>query len=227
MAVDRLAVQLALRTRLRTLAVCTTGSTTLEATAAGYQRSAGSFLTDGFAAGMEVTPAGFAVTTRGTITAVTATLLTIAGGCTVEAAGAGRSLTVGLPALMGWENVRLTPVAGRPYGEEEFVLGSGRARTFPAADASMEETGFYVVRLYGPEGVDVTALRRYADAVQALFKTGTALVIATGVGLRVRSDVAPVPSPVRFLADPSGRAASPGWAVVTVSIPWRLEYSNT
>lgn len=227
MGADRLAVHLALRARLLTLAVVTTGSTTLEATATGYARAAGSFLDDGFEPGMEVTPSGFASTTPGTVTAVAALTLTIDGGRTAEAAGAGRTLAVGLPSRMAWENVPLAPVVGQPFGEEEFVPTPGRARTFPADVASMEETGLYVVRVYVPQQVGTNALRRYADALVALFKAGTGLTPATGHTLRVRSDFAPWASGVRFQTDATGRAVAAGWAVVTVTIPWRLEYLNT
>jgi hypothetical protein len=51
---------LALRGRVLTLSVATTGTTSLAATATGYTRAAGSFVTDGFKPGMEVLAAGFA-----------------------------------------------------------------------------------------------------------------------------------------------------------------------
>src|SRR5687768_14914975 len=58
----------------------TTGSTTLEATATGYRRAAGSFVTNGFKIGQQVTASGFATAAnngRSTIIAVTATDLTV------------------------------------------------------------------------------------------------------------------------------------------------------
>jgi hypothetical protein len=218
-AVDHTAVHLALRARLLTLEVCTTGTTTLEAVAAGYQRASGSFVTDGFAVGMEVTPTGFTQTTVGVITAVTATLLTISGGRTVEASGAGRSLAVTVPGVRAWPNVRVAPVVGRPYLEEEYVPGTSRVRTFPAASGSLEDTGLYVLRWYAPAETGLQALTQPADAVLALFKGGTALAVAAGLTCRVRTDPAPFRSAVR--------AAAAGWAVVTITIPWRLDYLNT
>jgi hypothetical protein len=61
------------------------------ATATGYARSTGSFITNGFAVGDEITASGFTTTAnngRSTITAVTATALTVTktGGTTAEAA---------------------------------------------------------------------------------------------------------------------------------------------
>lgn len=219
MAVDHTAVQLALRARLRTLAAVTTGSVTLAATATGYSRLTGSFLTDGFAAGMEVTPGGFTQTAVGVITSVSALAMTISGGRTVESSGAGRSLSVGLPSLVAWDNQAITPVAGQPYGEEEYVPGPSRALTMPTADATMEDTGLYVFRWYSKAGAGLPALRKPADAILTLFKAGTALQVASNVVVRVRADVAPYAGPVRSLGI--------DWSVVVITIPWRLSYLNT
>ncbi len=73
----------------------TTGNTaTLSATAGGYARSAGSFITDGIAAGMTVTACGFLQPENNgssTVAAVTATTLTVtkAVGPIVEAGSTG------------------------------------------------------------------------------------------------------------------------------------------
>lgn len=220
MALSHQAVQLALRARLLTLSVCTTGSTTLSATATGYARASGSFLTDGFAAGMEVTPGGFAQTAVGVITSVSAFVMTISGGRTVEASGAGRTLSVGLPSLQAWDNVAIEPVAPQPYLEEEYVPATSALRTLPATGGSMEDTGLYMLRWYSRAGTGTQALRKACDAVIALFAAGTALVVATGITVRVRSDFAPVAGSIQ-----SGESS--GWAVVVITIPWRLDYIHS
>ena len=75
----------------------TTGSTSLSATATGYARASGSFVTNGFVVGQEITASGFtnaANNGRSTITAVTATTITVnkATPTVAEEAATGRSL---------------------------------------------------------------------------------------------------------------------------------------
>jgi Domain of unknown function (DUF4397) len=75
----------------------TTGSTSLSATATGYARAAGSFLTNGFKIGQQITASGFtnaANNGRSTITAVTATTLTVTKSTPTvdEAAATGRTI---------------------------------------------------------------------------------------------------------------------------------------
>src|SRR6185503_14232379 len=104
--IDTTAATLALRNRAIGLVVCTTGSTSLSATTTGYHRAAGSFITDGFQPGMETLPSGWSVTgnnARCVITQVTASDLTIDGGRSVEAAGSGKTIAVGLPGIRIWE----------------------------------------------------------------------------------------------------------------------------
>jgi hypothetical protein len=76
----------------------TTGATSLSATATGYARAAGSFVTNGFRVGQTITASGFtnaANNGRAVITAVTATALTVTktGGTVAEAAAANRTIT--------------------------------------------------------------------------------------------------------------------------------------
>ena len=75
----------------------TTGSTSLSATATGYARSAGSFVTNGFVVGQTITASGFtnaANNGRSLVTAVTATSLTVSkpGGTVAEGAASGRTI---------------------------------------------------------------------------------------------------------------------------------------
>src|SRR4051812_43202806 len=99
--VDHSLLQLALRAKALTLTVATTGSASLSGTATGYARSSGSFITDGFKVGMEITAtsglwiSGNSITNAAgkVITAVTATDISCEG-CVVDAEAASRSLTV-------------------------------------------------------------------------------------------------------------------------------------
>ena len=91
------AVLLALRNRALSLVVATTGSVSLSATATGYARAAGSFVTDGFKVGMDLTATGF--TTPGNngahvLMAVTALTLSCLG-CVAEGPVGGITLASG------------------------------------------------------------------------------------------------------------------------------------
>jgi hypothetical protein len=205
---DHHAALLALRARAVTLAVATTGATTLAATATGYTRTAGSFLADGIAVGMEVNPAGFTQTTPGLVTHVAALALTIEGGRAVQAAGAGRTLSVGLPALRAWENVAFTPQDGRWHVEEDYIPGEPRVIAW-AGSAPMDEDPVYRLKLYSPAGWGSAALTRVAGALLALYAPDTSLTLPSGQ-LTVRSN--PAPSRSRLASD-AGRS------MIAVTVP--------
>jgi hypothetical protein len=218
---DYLALRLAIRARLLTLSVCTTGSVNLSATATGYNRAAGSFITDGFAVGMEVNASAFAVPGNNgahVLTGVTATDLTVDGGLTAEVAGAGRTVAVGLPSTRLWENVAGTPVSGKPYVEEDFVTDNPPTLiSMPAAGGVVEHTPLYVLRWYFLADVGVLAAEKYVAAVLALFKAATVFTVG-GDAARVRGDV--MPSRTRLNED------STGFVRCTVTIPLRAYSTN-
>lgn len=217
--IDGAAVQLALRNRALALVVCTTGAISLAASATGFVRTTGSFLTDGFMVGMELTAAGFVtagVNGQHTITAVTALTITCAG-CAVDAAAGGRTLSVGIPAMRSWDNVELAPVAGRPYIEESFVPATNTLVAFPSNNGTVEETGLYVLRWYGVANTGLS-IRKCVDALKLLFAPGTARTASTGDVVRVRSDHAPYAGQLL----PDGQ----GFTCCTLTIPWRARTQN-
>jgi hypothetical protein len=216
--IDSQAVLLALRTRLLTLSVVTTGSANLAASTAGYTRASGSFLTDGFAAGMEVTPSGFTQTATGVVSAVATGTLTITGGRTVQTAGAGRSVACLLPAARAWENVAFQPITGSPWVEEDYLPGPV-AQTTLGPRGRIEALSLYVLKLYGLPQVGAGALFKMADAVLLLFAPRTALTLSSGDVVRVRTD--PAPYRGQLMQDTAG------FAVVTVTVPLRVETANT
>src|SRR5688572_17838711 len=122
--VDLDLTQDALRTRLVALSVATTGSVSLSATATGFARSTGSFMTDGFRAGMEITGTGFSAGNNAakTITGIAALAITCTG-TSVQAESAGRTLAAALPAGRSWENEHFEPTTGRPYVREQLLPG--------------------------------------------------------------------------------------------------------
>lgn len=184
-----------------------------------YARGAGSFLADGFRAGMEVTPAGFTDTTRRMVTAVSALSLTVNGTPTAQTLGAGRTLSVLTPARRSYENTPLTPVATAPYVAERYFPGT-LAQFGATPRGWMEATGIYQVDFHVPDNVGPDALDRYADALTLHFPPTLALTTGDGTTIRVRGDGGLSRSPV--LPSPST-----GFRQVSVSVPIRVYTPNT
>lgn len=211
---DHVAAREAFRTRLLTLVVATTGSVTLAATTTGFTRSSGSFLTDGFAAGMEVVPTGFASNTAVIIQSVDALSMTIAGTRSAEASGAGRSLTVGLPVDRRWQGTQ-TPaapaVATRPNVLEQWV--PGQARDYGA----MIDTGFYIVTWNALANKGIKAVFSQMQAIRDLFPPGQSFLVSADQ-LRVTGD--PAPNFTQPITTDNGYETS------TLSIPWRSVTTN-
>lgn len=216
--VDHHEAQLALRATLLTLEVATTGSVSIAATSTGYTRSTGSFITDGFRVGMEVSSSDFGIAANNaakTITALAALTMTCSG-CTAESAGS-RTLSVALPAGRLWENEQYDPDAGSPWIEEQYTPGPMRRETL-GAYADLEVLPLYSPRVYVPSKTGMAAARKYADALLTLFAPNTSWVLSSGT-LRVRGDVAPYAGQLL--------QSSPGFAVVPVNVPLRLRTINS
>jgi hypothetical protein len=212
---DHALARAALRTRALTTVVATTGSATLAASAAGYTRTTGSFLTDGFSVGMEVVPTGFTQTTPGIISAITATLLTISGGRTVQTSGSGRTLAVGIPAMRAYQNVPFTPDPQRPYIVEGFEPLPMRVTTIARAHGKLEEIVLSVWNWYGIAGVGTEAIDRGVDAFIAKFTPGTHLSLSNGTALQMAGTVGR-----------SGLRAIDSWIVCTITIQCRASTRN-
>lgn len=221
---DESAVSLALRNRARTLVVKTTGLTNLEQTATGFKRSAGSFAADGFIVGMEVTPVGFPANVLGSVEAVSATDLTVAGGVrTAVVEGPNRSVSVLLPGIQGWEGRPITPKAGEHYLVEEFSPSTSDLRTGMASAGTLEDLGDYFLTWYMPttigniNGVGVKALRMSVKALKDLFPAGLVLAVGDGTFVRVRTKPAPATAQVVPLN---------GWSALQLKVPWRVLSQN-
>lgn len=215
--IDQVSALLALRARMLTTVVATTGSTTLSATATGYTRASGSFVADGFSVGMEIVPAGFAANPVEVVQFVSATTITT-GSHAAQTAGAGRSLTAGIPALRAYENVTIIPMSGRPYIEESFVPATSSIQTFPANGGQVEETGLYVIRWFGISGAGTSGIRKAVGALKSRFAPGTAWTLADGSVLRIRGDVGPSAGQLIRIDG--------GWTALTLTIPWRARSRN-
>ncbi len=215
--IDHYLIQKALRAKLLTLEVCTTGSTSISATSTGYARASGSFLTDGFALGMEVTGTGFSEAANNaakTLTGVTATALTCSG-CTTEGA-ATRTVACALPADRAWENVQYEPTTGKPFVEENYLPGPMEQVTL-GTTGQLECDPLYVVKVYTPSGKGIGAPRSYVDALLTLFAPRTSLTVS-GHTVAVRTQ--PSPFAGQLLQTESG------FAVIPVSVPLRVRTAN-
>ncbi len=189
----------------------------LTATGSTYTRTVGSFVTDGFRVGMEVTPSGFSDTTPRVITQVEALTLTVDGTPTAQTVSGGRTLTVGLPSTAVYENRVSDPTATVPYWVENYLPGASEKYTV-AQTGSLEVLPLYVLQLYARMDVGIGALAKTADALLAHFAPGTALALTTGDTAVVRGRPAPTRSQ---LTNPDS-----GWALVTVTIPLRCSTAN-
>lgn len=218
--VDLLDVREALRARLLTLVVATTGSTTLAATSQGFTRTAGSFKNDGFAAGQEVLPAGFtaSLNVRKVIESVTDTLVKISGGLTTTAVAApGRTLTVGPPEAIQWELTQ-TPYTNapgvRPYWYEQLLPGTQDS----AADtySLMADNGSYVLTSYGLSNKGVLAMSRERQAIRELFYPGFQIEVGDDDDW------------LRLSGVQSGQPVmlDNGYVTVQYQIPWRVVSGN-
>jgi len=236
MAIDTFAAQLALRNRALALVAYTTGSTSLSVTTTGYARASGSFVTDGFKVGMEILASGFTTTAnngQGVIRAVAAGSMTVdaytvtlgstgytaaARTLATEAAAAGRTVAVGLPAMRAWEDFPFTPVAGKPFLEEDFVPATHTLMSAPASGGEIEETGLYVLKWYGLSGVQAAATRKCVDALKARFTPGTNITAGSHT-LRCGGNPAAWAGQLMPHGD--------GWSVVTLTVPWWAQSTNT
>lgn len=209
-------LQLALRTRALTASVVTTGTMSLAATTAGYTRADGeSFLDDGFYAGMEVTPSGFADNTPRVVSDVAASLLTIEDGLTAETASGSRALTVGFPAFRAWENVKRPSVAARRWFIEENYEPLNTKNLGVTSGGTIEDRGLWILKFFGIANTDMMALSLMADAVNALFPPGYTI----NANAYVDGDVVNRRSRLLVLDD--------GRPFISVTIPWRAHTPNS
>jgi len=218
------AAHIALRNRARSLVVATTGSMSLAQTTTGFSRASGSFVTDGFVAGMELVPAGFSTIVVGIITDVQALTMAVTGTRAAIAAAGSRSLTVGLPTLRAFENQIFTPDPLRPYVVEEYSPSTSEMVGYPDAGSTIKETGDYFLTWHGltaagaiTGGFGAAALRQCVDALKLLFAPGTILVAGAHT-VRVRRNPAPQTGQIIPLAT---------GAALQLKVPWWALSPNT
>lgn len=220
--VNHEAMRFAMRAYAKTLVVCTTGAVSLSATSTGYARTSGSFIADGFAVGMELIAAGFARTNNNgskVVTAVGVLTIDVDGGAVIENAAGARSLAVGLPTDRAYENLKFKPTTGRTFVGEQYIPGPSRQAT-DGPKGEIELTPMYDLLFHVPAETGELAAHRYVDQTLTLFAPRVAIALANGDVLRVRTDTSPFPG--QFLP-----SAFEGFAVMPVSIPFRLRTNNS
>jgi hypothetical protein len=134
----------------------TTGSAELAATTAGYTRSAGSFLTDGFYIGMPVAASGFTSAANNgtsTVTNVTATTLTVAKtpATVAEAAATGRTVTRATP------NKVEAAATGRTITTDARVMVTKSTNMAPQTPGTRQLLGELVFRATNVGGTTLVA----------------------------------------------------------------------
>ncbi len=239
--IDEVLALTTMRSRWLSMTILTTGAQSLSATATGFARTAGSFLTDGFAIGMEVTSSDFANAAnngKGIITAVSALSMTVtkkqlgsAGGVptvvagtanVVEVAGAGKSIAALVPMLREFDNTAVQRVAGVPLIEDRFVSAGNHLATY-AAEGQAEDSGLYIVTWFGLAGQGTAAILRGTGALLQRFAPGTPMAMSDGNVIRVRGESRSEPRPQGGQIIP----IDGGWAYRQVQIPWRARSRNT
>lgn len=224
MPISQFEMQQALRVRLGTLAVSSLSGVDLAVSFVNpfwtYTRTVGSFTDDGFYPGMEIDAAGFSDSLNNGLSVVKAAedlILTVDKTLVTEAAAGGRTLDVGLPSRVAWENIEFKPDLEQPYIEEELLPGVAEQITL-GPGGLIELEPIYIVTLFLAPDSGSEAMNLYGDALVDLFAPRVAMSLANGDVLRVRS----TPSSSR------GQLIQlkPGWATVPVRIPLRIRTIN-
>ena len=193
--IDDHELKLALRSRLLSAQIVTTGSVTLTPTGTGFTRVTGDFLADGFVPGMEVTPSGFTDNSIGVIKTVTATAMDFYSSRSAEASQTG-TLTVGIPAIREWENVAAERQPNRWLLREQYIPGVPTKNGL-GSQGNVEQYPAYVLTIESLAGIGTAAI----SAMIHHFKTSTfppmlAISLAGGDTVRVQGDPAPFASQV-------------------------------
>lgn len=142
-----------------------------------FTRASGSWLTAGFAPGMEVTVIGFGAATSSVVESVTALALKTSHAGAQTVAGGGQ-FVVGLPQGRAWTGETFHPIDGRPYVAEAVLAGSSRKKSHGGPNgqgAVIEHTPRAVATLFYPNGKGTLALEAMAGAVMAHFLPGSSL----------------------------------------------------
>jgi len=217
--IDTYTLQLALRTKALSLSVSTCSGVNLSASGSIFTRASGSFITDEFSIGMELTAAGFSEAANNdtfVVTNVGATQITVDGSLTTESAGSGKTLTVGLPSNRAWENVKFEPTTDAPWVEEQLIPGPTRQITVGPL-GTIESRLLYQISVHCVENKGIGAPTRYADALMDLFAPRTEITFGSEIA-RVRTDTGPYRGQMLRVV--------PGWVTIPVTFPLEIRSAS-
>lgn len=150
-----------------------------------FTRASGSWLTAGFAPGMEVTVSGFTGSPLyGVVDTVSALALKLGISGSQTVAGGGQ-FTVALPQGRAWEADTFFPTDGRPYVAESVRAASSRLRSVAntAGGGTIEHIIQCSATFFYPKNKGTRALERMAGACMALFAPATRLTRSTDSAL--------------------------------------------
>lgn len=191
-------VKAAFRTEWGAVQKCTTGPLIdVRVTSDGqYIRTTGSYLTDGFDPGDEVTAAGAGKSGNNgvrLVQSVSVDGLTLkmssSSGMSTEAAGAAITLAMGVPSRQKLDGLVGTPDAGMPWVSESTQVDSVRAASIgmTAAGTPLQRmTGIYWLTVHYPLGVGDSGLTRLRGKIISRIYAGRT-VVYSGHSIRVRT----------------------------------------
>ncbi len=151
-----------------------------------FTRASGSWITAGFAPGMEVTVNGFTGSPLyGVVETVSALALKLGVSGSQTIAGGGQFI-VGLPQGRAWEGFDFFPTDGRPYVSETVLPGPSRKRSISGQNGAgvIEHKPSLVATFFYPKNKGTLALERMSGAAMSLFLPGLSLSYG-GDGARI------------------------------------------
>lgn len=213
----------AFRTAMASVVKATTGAqVTISATVDGYSRSAGSFLTDGFDIGDEVSAAGFAGASianngLGWITWLSDTVMQVTrpAGVVQVAAAAGGSVTItaGMPRLHVLENWRTDDVLDQPWTRETYQPAGIVPASLRSPTALVRHTGVWWLHIFYPANTGTSGVKRLRGKIMASIYPAMDLRYA-GQVIRVQA------------ASKKNHTQDAQWAGAPIAFHWQADTLN-
>lgn len=142
-----------------------------------FTRASGSWLTAGFAPGMEVQAVGFTGNPFGVVETVSALAMKLGISGSQTVAGGGQ-FKAALPQGRAWEGFDFFPVDGKPYVAESFRANSAMGLCVGNSDGTggtIEHSLEATASFFYPKNKGTLAIERMAGAMMQLFRRGSSL----------------------------------------------------
>lgn len=131
----------------------------------------------------------------------------------------GTLLTIAeLPALRAWDNVSFTPSATAASIEDALGTFTTRRRTAPAALATVEATGLYVIKVYGVANRGDSEIREMVTAIVDAFPLGGTATLDSGDVVRIDGEGGHTVSQILPISASKTQC--------TITIPWLVYGRN-